>query len=73
MTSHIWCKGVPTFLGESILDQIRVTSFTTDPFFLTCVNVSMFLHVRLLMKPLSAILAGVGSRVRVDEEVGGQG
>jgi len=38
----------------------------------TCVNVSVLLHVRLLVESLATILTGVGSRVRVDEEVGGQ-
>jgi hypothetical protein len=35
-------------------------------------NVSVFLHVRLLVEPLAAVLARVRPRVRVDEEVRGQ-
>lgn len=41
--------------------------------FLTCVNVRMLLHIRLLVEPLAAVLAGVRPRVRVDEEVRGEG
>jgi hypothetical protein len=40
--------------------------------FLTCVYVSVLLHVRLLVEPLSAVLARVGPGVRVYEEVSGQ-
>lgn len=40
---------------------------------LTCVYESVFLHVRLLVKPFATVLAGVRSCVRVDEEVSGQG
>jgi len=36
------------------------------------VYVRVFLHVGLLVEPLAAVLAGVGPRVRVDEQVGGQ-
>ena len=32
----------------------------------------VFLHVRLLMESLTAVLTGVGARVRVDEQVRGQ-
>jgi hypothetical protein len=39
---------------------------------ITCMNVSVFLHVRLLVEPLAAVLARVRPRVRVDEEVRGQ-
>ena len=35
----------------------------------TCMNVCVFLHVRLLMEPLAAVLARVWPRVRMDEEV----
>lgn len=35
-------------------------------------NVRVFLHVRLLVEPLAAVLAGVRPRVRVDEQVRGQ-
>lgn len=35
-------------------------------------NVRVFLHIRLLVEPLAAVLAGVRPRVRVDEEVRGQ-
>lgn len=38
----------------------------------TCVNVGVLLHVRLLMKPFTAILAGVGTGVRVNEQMRGQ-
>lgn len=34
--------------------------------------VGMLLHVGLLVEPLAAVLAGVGPRVRVDQEVSGQ-
>lgn len=40
---------------------------------LTCVDVGVFLHVRLLVEALPTELAGVGPSVRVDEQVGGQG
>ena len=33
----------------------------------------MLLHVGFLVEPLAAVLAGVGPRVRVDQEVRGQG
>lgn len=39
---------------------------------LTRVDVGMLLHVRLLVEALAAELAGIGPRVRVDEQVGGQ-
>lgn len=39
---------------------------------LTGVNVRVFLHVRLLVEPLAAVLAGVRPRVRVDEQVRGE-
>lgn len=39
---------------------------------LTRVDVGVLLHVRLLVEALAAELAGVGPRVRVDEQVGGQ-
>ena len=39
----------------------------------TCMNVCVFLHVRLLMEPLAAVLARVWPRVRMDEEVCWQG
>lgn len=39
----------------------------------TCVDVRVLLHVRLLVETLAAELAGVGPRVRVDEQVRGQG
>lgn len=39
---------------------------------LTCMYVGMLLHVGLLVEPLAAVLAGVGPRVRVDQEVSGQ-
>lgn len=35
-------------------------------------NVRVLLHVRLLVEPLAAVLAGVGPRVRVDEQVRGE-
>jgi hypothetical protein len=38
----------------------------------TCVNVSVLLHVGLLVEPLSAVLTGVWPCVRVDEEVRGE-
>lgn len=40
---------------------------------LTRVDVGVFLHVGLLVEALAAELAGVGPRVRVDEQVRGQG
>lgn len=39
---------------------------------LTCVDERVFLHVWLLVEPLPAVLARVGPRVRVDEQVRGQ-
>lgn len=39
----------------------------------TCMYVSVFLHVRLLMKAFPTVLARVGSRVAVNEQVRGQG
>ena len=40
---------------------------------LTSVDIGVLLHVRLLVEALAAELAGVGPRVRVDEQVCGQG
>lgn len=40
--------------------------------FFTGVYVRVLLHVRLLMEALAAVLARVGPRVRVDEQVRGQ-
>ena len=40
---------------------------------LTGVDIGVLLHVRLLVEALAAELAGVGPRVRVDEQVRGQG
>ena len=40
---------------------------------LTSVNVRMLLHVRLLVEPLAAVLAGVRPGVRVDKKMRGQG
>lgn len=34
---------------------------------------SVFLHVRLLVEPFPAVLAGVGPRVRMYEQVSGEG
>lgn len=39
---------------------------------LTGVDVGVLLHVGLLMKPLAAVLARVGPRVRVYEQVSAQ-
>ena len=39
----------------------------------TCVDVGVLLHVALLVEPLPAVGAGIGSRVTVYEEVRGQG
>ena len=39
---------------------------------LTCMDVGMLLHVRLLVKSLSTILAWVRPRVGVDQQVRGQ-
>lgn len=36
---------------------------------LTCVNVGVLLHVGLLVESLPAVLAGVWSRVRVNQKV----
>lgn len=36
-------------------------------------DVGVLLHVRFLVEPLAAVLTWVGPRVRVDEQVGGQG
>lgn len=44
-----------------------------NPGRLTGVDVGVLLHVRLLVETLPAELAGVGPRVRVDEQVRGQG
>lgn len=41
--------------------------------FLTCVDVGVLLHVRLLVEALPAVLAGIGPCVRVDQEVSGEG
>ena len=35
-------------------------------------NVSMFLHVGFLVKPLAAVLTWIRSRVRVDKQMRGQ-
>lgn len=40
--------------------------------FLASMYVGVFLHVGLLMEPLAAVGAWIGSGVTVDEEVGGQ-
>ena len=40
---------------------------------LTCVYVRVLLHVGLLVEPLPAVLARVRPRVRVDQEVRGEG
>lgn len=40
--------------------------------FFTGVNVGVLLHVRLLVKPLPAVLARIGPSVRVNEQVRGQ-
>lgn len=39
---------------------------------LTGMNVRVFLHVRLLMKPLAAVLAGIRSGVGMDQKVGAE-
>ena len=46
--------------------------FVCPPLF-TCVNIRVFLHVRLLVEAFAAEVAGVGPGVGVDEEVGGEG
>lgn len=38
----------------------------------TCVNEGVLLHVRLLVEPLSAVLARIGPRVRMDKQVSGE-
>lgn len=40
---------------------------------LTRMNISVFLHVTLLMESLPAVLARIGPCVRVDEKVCGEG
>lgn len=40
---------------------------------LTRMNVGVLLHVGLLMESLAAILAGIRSRVAVDEQMRGEG
>ena len=39
---------------------------------LTSVDVGVLFHVRLLVESLATVLARIGTRVRVDQEVGGQ-
>lgn len=58
-------------------DQVGALAerFTTHLAFVglfTGVNVSVFLHIRLLVESLAAVLAGVRPRVRVDEQVRGE-
>jgi hypothetical protein len=40
---------------------------------LTCVDVGVLLHVRLLVESLAAVLTGVGPGVRVDQQVRREG
>lgn len=51
----------------------RFTAHLAFVGFFTSVNVRVFLHIRLLVEPLAAVLAGVRPRVRVDEQVRGEG
>lgn len=41
--------------------------------FLTSVDVSVFLHIRLLVEALAAVLAGIGPCVRMDQQMCGEG
>lgn len=44
-----------------------------NKFGLTCVDVGVFLHVRLLVESFAAVLTGVRPGVRVDQQVRRQG
>lgn len=41
--------------------------------FLACVDVGVFLHVGFLMEAFPTVLTGIRPRVRVDQQVSGQG
>lgn len=47
-------------------------TYLTHVGLLAGVNEGVFLHVRLLMEPFATVLAGIGPRVRMDEQVSGE-
>ncbi len=68
-------KGIKDTQANYINDFSIVFPLTVElPLSLiTCVYVGVFLHVGFLVEPLAAVLAGVGSRAAMDQQMGGQG
>lgn len=73
VTSKRFEAGVFPAVGDQV--GALAEGFTTHLAFVrlfTCVDVCVLLHVRLLVEPLAAVLAGVRPSVRVDEQVCGE-
>jgi hypothetical protein len=51
----------------------RLATFSTDVRFFSRVDIGVFFHVALLVKPLATIFAGKRARVRMYQHVGGEG
>jgi hypothetical protein len=71
-------KGFDALMLSHVGDQVwwlweGLATDSTIVWFFACVNVSMFFHVRLLMETLATVRAGEGSRIRVDQQVSGEG
>ncbi len=66
-------RAMDSFFLFSIIKNMATYCKTIYILWHTGVNVCVFLHIRLLVEPLAAVLAGVRPRVRVDEQVRGEG
>lgn len=83
ISSYIILETIPapgkqTITARGVMDSFFLFSIIKNmasyykAMWLTGVNVRVFLHIRLLVEPLAAVLAGVRPRVRVDEQVRGE-
>lgn len=75
--TNVTSKRFKTCVFPAVGDQVgalaeRFTTHLAFVGFFTGVNVGVFLHVRFLVEPLAAVLAGVRPRVGVDEQVCGE-
>lgn len=77
LRTNITSKRFEARVFPAVCDQVgalaeRFATHLAFVGFFTSVNVRVFLHIRLLVEPLAAVLAGVRPRVRVDEQVCGE-
>lgn len=77
LRTNVTSKRFEACVFPAVSDQVGALAerFATHLAFVglfTGVNVRVFLHIRLLVEPLAAELAGVRPGVRVDEQVCGE-